>query len=129
MTEGELEAFVSSVSMGAYRRTPEWDQPKILEWAAKLQDMPDDEFLNECSQKILDSAIMNRFSMDSAWGAHARADICADEARRRHEAAGHTSSCRGDTIYTEGLRRAYRSQGHAAPKVHPCTCGKGEGND
>jgi hypothetical protein len=127
ITEEELESSVSTVSMNGYRRAPKSDQPKILEWVAGLRQMPDRDFVAECASKILDSAIMNRFPRINGWGTHARADICADEADRRHQLAGHDADCRGATLYSEGYNAARRSQGHPAEPLNPCTCGlKGE---
>lgn len=122
LTEEELEASVSTVSMGSYRRAPGWDQPKILEWVPRLRQMPDEEFVLECSSKILDSAIMNRFKGDAAWGSHARADICVDEAQRRHQTAGHAADCRGDNLYSKAMNQVRKSQGHAPNPPVPCTC-------
>lgn len=122
VTEEDLESFVSTVSMNGYRQAPKSDQPKILEWVAELQQMSDKDFVTECASKILDSAIMNRFSRINGWGAHARADICADEADRRHQLAGHSVDCRGATLYSEGYNAARQSQGYPREPLSPCTC-------
>lgn len=127
LTEGELEAYISDVSMRNYRRSPDWDKSKILAWAAGLPEMSDADFVTECASRILDSAIMNRFRGNS-WGTHARADICADESGRRHQAAGHTPDCRGENLYSKGHNAALKSQGHAPASPAPCTCGRGAAN-
>ncbi|MFE0472694.1 hypothetical protein ACFW2V_13865 [Streptomyces sp. NPDC058947] len=128
ITEEELESSISSSSMGAYRRAPSYDQPQILEWVSELREMSDEAFVVECASRILDSAIMNGYR-GNAWGAHARADICHDEAQRRHEKAGHDASCRGDTLYSEGHNKALTSQGHKTNPVSPCTCGLEKSSD
>lgn len=122
ITEEELESSVSAVSMNGYRRAPKSEQPKILEWVAHLRQMPDRDFVTECASKILDSAIMNGYR-GNAWGVHARADICADEADRRHQLAGHDADCRGATLYSEGYNVARQSQRHSRQPLSPCTCG------
>lgn len=124
VTEEELEAYVSPSSINAYRKAPESDQPRILEWVADLRRMSDEDFAAECASKILDSAIMNRFPRTNGWGTHARADICADEADRRHRIAGHDPDCRGANLYAKGYNRALRSQGHQVEPTNPCTCGR-----
>jgi hypothetical protein len=124
LTEVELETVISKVSMESYRRAADWDKPKILEWVPKLQEMSDEDFVTECTLRILDSAIMN--GRRDAWGTHARADICADEAMRRHRAAGHDDECRGENLYSEGYNQALKSQGHAVQPPTPCTCGHKE---
>lgn len=126
LTEEELEAIVSSVSMNNYRRAPNWDKLKILEWVPLLQRMPDEEFVIECAVKILDSVIVTGYR-GNGWGTHARADICADEADRRHQAAGHAPECRGTTLYGQGHNAAMKNQGHTPQPPVPCTCGH-EGN-
>jgi hypothetical protein len=122
ITEEELESSISVVSMQNYRRAPGYDKPKIREWVPQLREMPDREFVIECASRILDSAIMNGYR-GNAWGTHARADICADEGRRRHQEAGHDASCRGDTLYTKGYNQALREQRHQPGPATPCTCG------
>lgn len=87
--------------------------------------MSDSDFVIECASKILDSAIMNG-SRHNASGTHAQADICHDEAKRRHQLAGHDAECRGSDLYTKGHNEAMRSQGHAVRPLTPCTCGKGK---
>lgn len=128
LTEEELESSVSAASMNSYRAAPEYDKPKILEWVATLRQMPDEDFVSECASKILDSAIMNGFR-GNAWGHHARADICGDEADRRHRLAGHGAECRGSTLYSEGYNAALKSQGHPIQPPTPCTCGKEKNDD
>lgn len=122
ITEEELESSISSVAMDWYRRSPDEDRVKILEWVPKLREMTDEDFIIECSSRILDSAIMNRFP-SMASGSHARADICADEGDRRHQLAGHASDCRGATLYSKGYNAARQSQRHAKKPLAPCTCG------
>lgn len=128
ITEEELESSISSSSMGAYRRASSDERLKILEWVPELRQMSDKAFVIECTSRILDSALMNGYR-GNAWGTHARADICYDEAQRRHEEAGHDASCRGDTLYTEGHNKALTSQDHKAKPVSPCTCGLEKNSD
>jgi hypothetical protein len=125
LTEAELEAAVSAVSMIGYRRASSQDKAKILAWVPLLQEMPDEEFVMECAGRILDSAIMNGYR-GNAWSTHARADICADEASRRHQAAGHSPDCRGATLYSQGYSVAMKNQGHSPQPPAPCTCGREE---
>lgn len=129
ITEEELEASISSVSMDSYRRAPKSDQPKILEWVVELRQMSDERFITECASKILDSAIMNRSSRMNGWGSHARADICADEGDRRHQLAGHEEECRGATLYMKGYNAARQSQRHSKQPLAPCTCGLEKNDD
>lgn len=120
-----LGDWISSVSEGSYQKAPDYDRPEILAWATGLRDMSDEDFITECANRILDSAIMNGSRLNG-WGAHARADICADEADRRHREAGHTLDCRGETLYGRGHRRALQSQGHKPQPPASCTCTKRE---
>lgn len=119
-----LMSFASSVSVNGFNRAPLRDRIKILRWVTTLQEMSDEHFVIECTSRILDSAIMNRFR-GNASGIHARADICDDEAKRRHQLAGHTADCRGADLYARGYNQALRSQGHPVQSLMPCTCGHG----
>lgn len=116
-----LEVIIGPIAMREYTAAPEWDQPKIREWAAGLQTLSAEKPIAECASKILDSALVIRFKGN--WeGTHARASACYHEASRRHHAAGHDPACTGGNLYTEGFNRALRSQGHATRLPYPCTC-------
>jgi hypothetical protein len=121
-TEEELEAAIDSVSMGYYRRASEHDKAKIRSWLPGLQAMSDKDFVVEAASRILDSAIMNGYR-GNASGIHAMADICQDEAARRHQAAGHAADCRGSDLYSRAYNLARTNQGHKATFLAPCTCG------
>lgn len=127
MTEEELRSSISPVSMREFRQAPDWEREDILRWVPQLRRMSDADFVDECAHRILDSALLGNFR-GNAWGAHARADICADEASRRHQEAGHAPDCQGSTLYTEGHNKALVSQGYAPGPKAPCTCGAGKGN-
>lgn len=124
ITEEELKSFVHPSSMRTYQRTSASEQARILKWVPRLQQMSDSDFVIECASRVIDSAIMNRFR-GNAWGIHARADICDDEAKRRHQLAGHDTDCRGSNLYTRGHNEALRSQRHAVRPLISCTCGHG----
>lgn len=122
LTEEELADLIGPVSLGYFRRAPDWDKPKILAWVPQLRAMTDKDFVAQCSLSILDSAIVERFQ-GNHWGTHARADICHDEAKRRHQLAGHDGDCRGSDLYVKGYNRARQGQGHSTEEPTPCTCG------
>ncbi|MEV5279640.1 hypothetical protein ACFYMW_25240 [Streptomyces sp. NPDC006692] len=122
-TDLDLEQVLGPTAMREYRNAEDWDQAKIRQWAARLQSMPDSEFVSECASKVLDSALVMSFKGN--WeGTHARASACWHEAARRHRAAGHDSFCHGDTLYSDGHNRAVVSQGHSPSPVSACTCEK-----
>lgn len=124
LTEEELADFISPVSLGYFQRATPSDKAKILAWIPELRAMSDRDFIVECSSAILESAVAGRFRVGNYSGTHARADICHDEAKRRHQADGHGAECRGDTLYVKGYNRALKDQGHATDEPRPCTCGR-----
>jgi hypothetical protein len=125
MTREQLEEIIGQVAMGEYEAAPDWDKPKIEEWAAGLSALSDKDFVLECSSKIYDSALLQRFRGNHE-GTHCRATACYTEAERRHREAGHAEDCRGSSLYSEGHNLALRTAGHATSEPYPCTCGKGD---
>lgn len=125
MTDEELETIIGRVAIGEYRQALDGDQRKIREWAAGLRSMTDEDFVGDCSGRILEGAIARRFR-GNVEGIRAFVSACYVESRRRHTAAGHSAACHGDDLYTEGFNLAYRSQRHAPPAPSPCTCGQNE---
>lgn len=125
LSQAELEAFLGPTGTAEYRGAPEWDQPMIRKWIPELQGMSDEDFVAECASKILDSAMVGSKGFKGNWeGVHARATACYREAKRRHEGAGHAPSCSASTLYSQGMNRARKSQGHAPESLYPCTCGR-----
>lgn len=123
LTDEQLEEVLGATGWKEYGQAPDWDQPKIRTWASTLAGLSDEAFAGECATRILDSAGAQRFKGN--WeGDHARASACYTEAKRRYAAAGHVE-CRGDSLYTAGFNRAFRSQGHTPSPWMDCTCGVG----
>jgi hypothetical protein len=123
LTDEQLEQILGHRGWKEYRNAPDWDQPKIRDWASTLASMSDAAFVGDCSVRILNSASANRF--EGNWdGDHARASACYEDAKRRYAAAGHVD-CKGDHLYTAGYNRAFRSQGHTPRPWADCTCGVG----
>jgi hypothetical protein len=97
---------LTDLDMKVLRAAREFDaardsaKPALAVWLEKLPGLPDDDFLKEAATAIYDAALTN------SWGGNWFAEDCEAsaaymEARRRHEAAGHTADCTGDTIYID----------------------------
>lgn len=99
----------------------------LTDWLNRLPDLSDEEFFWQAASAIHGSALVNGFRGN--WEhEHCKATAAHAEANRRHQQAGHTADCRGDTIYSRAFAQVWREQGHSAsaypPK--PCTCGAKE---
>jgi len=124
MKEEDLKDFLGPVGFREYEQAPDYDKPKIQEWADKVAAMNDRDFILETASKILDDAIMGNRSQGNNYGFYARTTGCFQEAKRRHLKAGHTEECRGDTLYAKGHRKAMISQRHTPSDPYPCDCGR-----
>lgn len=121
--EVELEKIIGITAMRFYDAAPKYAKPNLRRWAGEMVAMGDEDFVIECEARILDSARAS--GRKGNWSAdHCMADACAEEAERRHLAAGHDEECRGDNLYEIGYRNAYISQDHRPPEVKPCDCGR-----
>lgn len=117
--------LVGPVAVDEFAAADDRHKPALIEWALRLPTLTDDEFLNTAETAIWESAMTSSFGGN--WEhEHFKATVCGVEARRRHVAAGHTTDCRGATLYARAHARAMRSAGHRPPPPSLCTCGRGE---
>jgi hypothetical protein len=99
-------------------------RPALTAWLDRLPELSDEDFLGEAASAIHGSALVNNWRGN--WEhEHCKATAAYAEAKRRHQAAGHTDECTGDTIYSRAFARVWRSQGHGADAYPPraCDCG------
>ncbi len=122
LTDDDLRDILGPVGFGEYEAAADWAKPKLREWAAKLGDLSDDDFLGEAASAIHGSALMQSFRGNYEHE-HCKATACYKEAQRRHLAAGHSDDCHGDTIYSRAHASVMRSQGHTPREARDCTCG------
>lgn len=121
MTDEELENIIGRVAWNEYSVAPDYAQKEVREFAEKIRGFSDEEFTDQAASMIRESALMQGFRGN--WeGVHSMASACYHEAFRRHIAAGHSSECRGSTLYSEAFNRAVKSQGCAVQPLHPCDC-------
>lgn len=128
LTMEELREVVGLVAFGEYEGARDFRKPELLEWASRLRDLSDDEFMGETLSAIHGSALVN--SWRGNWEhEHFKASACHTEAKRRHVAAGHSDGCRGDTIYGRAHARLMRDHGYTPQPHLDCTCGFKERSD
>lgn len=123
ITDADLEKLIGPVSMRDFLdKATEQEQANIRRWAPTLAAMSDTDFFETCVNTIADGAIAES-QRSPAEEPYIKARACMGEARRRHENAGHGSSCRGDNIYDKALDHAMRSYGLGGSEPRSCTCG------
>jgi len=107
-----------------FKGSADYTKADLVAWLDKLPDLGDDDFTDVAASAIHGSALVN--SWRGNWEhEHCKATAAYVEAKRRHEAAGHTGECTGDTLYSRAFARVWRSQGHS-PDAYPpreCDCG------
>lgn len=99
-------------------------RPALTQWLTLLPALDDEDFLWKAASAIHGSALVSSFRGN--WEhEHCKASAAYAEAERRHQAAGHSEACTGDTLYSQAFVEAWRSQGHdpAAYPPRPCDCG------
>lgn len=122
MTEEELAEVVGSSAMRDYADVRDYEKSRLLEWAARLRFMSNDELFTETVQAVSGAALANNRSW--YWDPdHFRSTACWHEAQRRHTEAGHDEECRGSTIYSRAHARAMRDHGFDPSPSTACTCG------
>lgn len=120
--------IVGPVAVTEFNNAADHYKPRLIVWARELPTLTDEQFLSECTRAIYDSALVGRFRGN--WEhEHFKATACYYDAKRRHTGAGHSSDCRGGTLYSQGHAAAMRSAGHAPLTVAACTCGTEEESD
>lgn len=117
--------IVGPVAITEFDNAKDHYKPDLIEWATALPSLTDEHFLTECARAVYDAALVGSFRGN--WDhEHFKATACFYDAKRRHVAAGHSSDCRGGTLYAQGHAAAMRSAGHAPSPLTDCTCGAGE---
>ncbi len=115
---------IGPVATREFESAPDWAKPKLRAWIDSLPTLTDTDFLSEAASAIHGSALAMRFSGN--WEhEHCKATVAYREAKFRHEAAGHSQDCHGDTIYCIAHAQVMRSQGHVPAEPVACTCGMG----
>lgn len=120
--DSSIADIVGPVAVTEFDNASDHYKPGLIVWARTLPTLTDEQFLTECSRAIYESALVGRFRGN--WEhEHFKATACHYDAKRRHVEAGHSSDCRGGTLYAQGHRAAMRSAGHTPSPLTRCTCG------
>lgn len=112
------------VAAGEFDAAADHAKAGLAAWLQELPGLSDDDFFWQAASAIHDSAMTN--SWRGNWSAEdCKASAAHAEAQQRHEAAGHSADCTGDTIYSRAFAQVWREQGHdpAAYPARPCDCG------
>lgn len=104
-----------------YSQLEDWQQAQVDKALKHLERCSDAEFADRCEEAIGADAIMSGSRNNQHY--FLITDAMFAESDRRHQAAGHTASCRGTTLYDRAHNRAARSNGYTPTPDQPCTCG------
>ncbi|TYK45092.1 hypothetical protein [Actinomadura decatromicini] len=122
MADASIIDIVGPVAAQEFDSAQDHYKPGLIAWARKLPELTDEQFLTQCTHAIYESALVSRFRGN--WDhEHFKATACFYDAKRRHVAAGHSSDCRGGTLYAQGHAAAMRSAGYTPSPLSACTCG------
>lgn len=119
----EITENFSNVAAREFQAAKTCRQGELLDWSRQLRVCSDGDLKDKAESAIYTSALMASFRGNYEHE-HAKATMCYDEAIRRHREKGHSTECRGRTLYEIAHHNVMRQEGHSpGPLSQVCTCG------